>query len=407
MSTAIAAEPTSAPAAEAGESHLTAADKFFAPEPPTSPPTPTPEPAKAAEKPAEPPVEKPAPVAVDPLAKILKVAAKAPVAAELPSVDEIDRGLQAPPESSKSRAGWDELKKRASDERKLRLELEQKLKARDSKGASAAADEATLARLAELEQQNRQYSERLKVLDLKSHPEFTEKYLAPANRAKAALGEIAKSDELELDVEELVGLKGKALNTAVSGVMEKMTPYARVRFQSALDSYFSSKDAAEKAVAEADQFLSSVKKSSAARSRASFDAVAGSYRETFLPAEVDEKASDADKKSATTYNEALAGVTRQAEQYAFDQIDEQGAADLAHKAALYEFAMHHGIPRIASMYGAAISQRDSRISELEEQVKALTAASPRLDGGSGGGSIGDGPAQSESHLDAARRYFQR
>ena len=253
MSTAIAAEPTSAPAAEAGESHLAAADKFFASEPPTSPPTPTPEPAKAVEKPAEPPVEKPAPVAVDPLAKILKVAAKAPVAAELPSVDEIDRGLQAPPESSKSRAGWDELKKRASDERKLRLELEQKLKARDSKGASAAADEATLARLAELEQQNRQYSERLKVLDLKSHPEFTEKYLAPANRAKAALGEVAKSDELELDVEELVGLKGKALNTAVSGVMEKMTPYARVRFQSALDSYFSSKDAAEKAVAEADQ----------------------------------------------------------------------------------------------------------------------------------------------------------
>ena len=118
-------------------------------------------------------------------------------------------------------------------------------------------------------------------------------------------------------------------------------------------------------------------------------------------------ASDADKKSATTYNEALAGVTRQAEQYAFGQIDEQGAADLAHKAALYEFAMHHGIPRIASMYGAAISQRDSRISELEGQVKALTAASPRLDGGSGGVSISDAPTQGDSHLEAARKYFQR
>ena len=208
-------------------------------------------------------------------------------------------------------------------------------------------------------------------------------------------------------MDELIGLKGKALNTAVSGVMEKMTPYARVRFQSALDSYFASKDAADKAVSEADQFLSSVKKASAARSRASFDAVAGGYRETFLPAEVDEKATAIDRKSAATYNEALAGVTRQAEQYAFGQIDEKGAADLAHKAALYEFTMNHGIPRIASLYGAAISQKDSRIAELEGQVKALSGASPRLDGGSGGHSVTDAPIQGESHLDAARKYFQR
>jgi hypothetical protein len=69
--------------------------------------------------------------------------------------------------------------------------------------------------------------------------------------------------------------------------------------------------------------------------------------------------------------------------------------------------MNHGIPRIASLYGAAISQKDSRIAELEGQVKALSAASPRLDGGSGGHSVTDAPTQGESHLDAARKYFQR
>ena len=407
MSTAPATEAPASSPVESSESHLAAADKFFAPEPPVSAPAPVAEPPKAADKPAEPPAEKTVAPAVDPLAKILKVAAKAPSAQEAAVPEDIDKGLLAPADGSKSRAGWDELKKRAADERKLRMDLEQKLKARDAKTSTPAADEATQARLAELEEQNRRYSERLKVLDLKSHPEFMEKYIAPANRAKAALGEIAKSDELELDVDELIGLKGKALNTAVSGVMEKMTPYARVRFQSALDSYFASKDAADKAVSEADQFLSSVKKASAARSRASFDAVAGGYRETFLPAAVDENASDTDRKSAATYNEALAGVTRQAEQYAFGQIDEKGAADLAHKAALYEFTMNHGIPRIASLYGAAISQKDSRIAELEGQVKALSAASPRLDGGSGGHSASDTPMQSESHLDAARKYFQR
>ena len=61
----------------------------------------------------------------------------------------------------------------------------------------------------------------------------------------------------------------------------------------------------------------------------------------------------------------------------------------------------------ASLYGTVISERDSRIAELEGQVKALTAASPRLDGGSGGHSATDTPTQSESHLDAARKYFRQ
>ena len=197
---------------ESSESHLAAADKFFAPEPPVKAAAPAPEPPKAADKPVEPQPEKGVPPVVDPLAKILKTAAKGPVAPDVLPMEDIDKGLLAPADGSKSRAGWDELKKRAADERKLRLDLEQKLKARETKGATPAADEATQARLTELEEQNRRYSERLKVLDLKSHPEFMEKYITPANRAKAALGEIAKSDELDLGVDQLIGLKGKALN---------------------------------------------------------------------------------------------------------------------------------------------------------------------------------------------------
>jgi hypothetical protein len=387
--------PAAAADSAADESHQAAAEKFFSAPPAAETPT---------SKPADKPADKPAAPA-DPLASILKSAQPAaPAAAEPAPLEDIDKGLQAPPENAKSRAGWDELKKRASEERRLRLELEQKLK---TAPATTTVDEATKARLAELETQNKQFSERLKVFDLKNHPEFVTRYLQPAEQAKQAMANIAKSDEVEVNVEELLSMKGKALNSAVSEAMDKMTPYARVRFQTALDGYFTAQMGAEQALAQADEALKTMKTSGGARSRASFDEVAKSYTGTFLPAAVDEKSADADKAAAASYNDALAKLPAQAEKYAFGQIDERGAADLAHKAALYEFTMSHGIPRIASIYNSALSQRDAKIADLEKQVKALTVASPSISGGAGAPSGGDAPPANETHLQAAARYFGR
>jgi hypothetical protein len=395
MSTVTSPEP----AVDAAVSHLDAANQFFAA--PTSA-EPTAEPA--AKPAAAEPAAKPAAPA-DPLAAVLKSAQKAAPAApaEPAPIDDIDKGLQAPPENAKSRAGWDELKKRASEERKLRLELEAKLKT----APTSTVDEATKARLAELEQQNKTFSERLKVFDLKNHPEFVAKYVEPANTAKAAMENIAKTDEVDVNVGEILSMKGKALNAAVSEVMERMTPYARVKFQAALDSYFTAQTSAEQAMAQADQTLQTLRQSGGARSRASFDDVAKNYSEAFLPAAVDEKAPDADKQAVADYNAALSSIGKQAETYAFGQIDERGVADLSHKAALYEFTMNHGIPRIAALYGAELSKASVRIAELETQVKALTGASPSVTSGAGASSADATPPASETHLQAASRYFGR
>jgi hypothetical protein len=386
--------PNTPPADAGGDDHRAAADKFFA-APSAEPPA-----APASTPPAEPTK---APV-TDPLAAILKSAQKAPATAptEPPALDEIDKGLQAPPDNAKSRAGWDELKKRANEERKLRLELEQKLKS----APASTVDDATKSRIAELEAQNKAFSEKIKVFDLKNHPEFITRFVQPAETAKQALVNIAKTDEVEVNVNELLSMKGKALNSAVSEAMEKMTPYARVKFQSALDAYFSAETGAEQALSQADETLKTMKTSGGARSRASFDDVAKSYADTFLPAMVDEKSADTAKAAATAYNDALGKVAAQAEMYAFGAIDERGAADVAHKAALYEFTMQHGIPRIASMYNDALASRDAKIAELEKQVKGLTAASPSLSGGAGAQSASDAPPANETHLSAAQRYFR-
>ena len=140
--------PNTPPASEDAssfEGHLAAAKAFFptsADKPPEAPP------AKADEKPAEKPA---APAKTDIVGSLVKGIAK-PAEAKVETVppEEIDKGLAAPRSDSPSRAGWDELKKRAAErvqasEAKIR-ELENKLK----ESALPAADEAVKARLAEL-----------------------------------------------------------------------------------------------------------------------------------------------------------------------------------------------------------------------------------------------------------------
>lgn len=320
--------------------------------------------------------------------------------------EDIATGL-AEPKSDNAKAGWNDLKKRGNDAlaraaaaEKRAAELEAKLKS-----SNPAADEATRARLQELETQVQTYSERLKVLDLKSHPEFVEKYVKPQSEAKAALVSIAKGDEAEINVEELLSLKGKKFNQGVSEALEQLTPYARVQFQAALERYIAADLGAQEAQAKADEFLKTAKDKVGSRSRAAFDSVSKGYSEHFIPVTVDEKAGDADKAAAQEYNAALASLQKEAEALAFGQIDEKTAAEMAHEAALYRFTLKHGLPRIGKLYDAALSERDAKIAELEGRVKALTAASPSVDGGSGGGSD-DTPAAEVSHLAAAKAYFK-
>lgn len=322
-------------------------------------------------------------------------------AADSAAADEIDRGLQPPPENARSRAGWEELKKRATAERERVRQLEAKLKAGPS-----AVDEATRARLAELERENREFSTRLKAIDVKAHPEFARQFLAPQAEAKAALAKIAEGDEVEVDLDGLLELKGKAFNRRVSDVLETLTPYARVQFQGALDRYLAADLGAQQAVAQADDFLKNARQHTGARSREAFDRAAADYRDQFTPLAIDPQAPEAEQAAAREYNAALADVAKHAEQYAFGASDERRAAHLAHKAALYEFTMSRGLPRLGRLLEGEVARRDTRIAELEAQVKALTAAAPAVGSGAGASPAGETPGD-EDHLTAARRHFPR
>lgn len=329
-----------------------------------------------------------------------------PPAATTPALDDIDRDLQPPPETSRSRTGWDELKKRATEHRDARAAAEKRLadlEARLAASPEAAADAATRARLGQLEQENKAYAERLKALDLRASPEFAAKYLAPQQAARAALAEIVRQDELpSADLDAIFSLKGKAFNQAVSGILEELTPYARAKFQGQLDTYLQAQLGADTAAAEADEFLRTAREANRARARAAFDQTAHTYREHFLPLDPAAQPDDPARQHAETYNTALAAVTRRAETYAFGALDERTAADLAHKAALYEFTMAHALPRIRHIVDTELASKSARIEQLESRIRALTTASPTVQ--SAAGTPSSTTAPTESHLEAARRY---
>jgi hypothetical protein len=308
------------------------------------------------------------------------------------AIEDIAKDLTPPDEKSKSFAGWKELKTRAQAAAEKAAKLERDLaevrKVAETAKAAAPVDDATRARLAELEQQNKTYSERLKVLDLRSHPEFVSKFVTPQEQARAQLAQLAQTEEVALNLDTLLSLSGKKFNVAVSEALDAFTPYGRVKFQATLDHLLAARLGAEQALAQADESLKSFSQTGGARSREAFDRTAQNYQGVYIPITPDDKADDAIKTAAAAYNADLAAVSRTAEQYAFGALDEAKAADLAHKAALFDFTVTRGIPRIADLYGAELTAKASRIAELEKQVRELTVASPSVSGGAGGSGAG-------------------
>jgi hypothetical protein len=324
-----------------------------------------------------------------------------------------DADLQAPPEGSKSRVGWDKLKAQrdaaATKATALEREQEELRKQLDEAKKSAPIDDATKARLAELESQNKVLTDRLKTFDLRSLPEFESKFLAPQNEAKTKLGQILHDEEVEAQVDELLSLKGRKFNEAVSDVLEKLTPFARVKFQSQLDRYLEARAGEESALSQADEVLKSAHQQRAARARAVFDEVGKQFSgSAFSPVTTDEKASEEDKKFNESFNAALATLGPAAERLGLGAIDEPTAAAMAHKAVRYDFFMTHGLPRIGRVYKGILEERAAKITQLEKQVKELSAAKPSLSGGSGAGTPEDEHSEDEDdHLTAARKYFKQ
>lgn len=392
---------------DAPVSHQEAADKFFA------------APTKPAEKPAG--ETKPTPEAkptvtetkqpvVPQLIKTksteaAKPAESAPSQVTPPDFDK----LVGPDEKSKHRADWDKMKAATSEHYKARTAAEQKLADLEKKLQARGpeqADEATKARIQQLESQIKSYDEKLKVYDLQSHPDFVKQYVEPKNNAVKSI-----KDALELegvksaDVDQILTLEGKAFVDAVSKLLPELSEFNRQSVAQAFREAKNLSNAAKQALGNVDQLRQQYQQNFAARSRAAFDNVGKQFQDTLVAAEVPENATEEQKQEIATYNAELAALNKRAEALAFGETNEESVSAMAHKAVRLDFMANHALPRMFAAFNGAIASRDAQIEQMSAQIKELTAANPQLKGGAGEGDGGGEKKAPTSHLEAAQGYF--
>lgn len=319
--------------------------------------------------------------------------------------DDPTKGLVEPEAGSKHRADWDKLKtaeakarKEAADAKKLAADLEAKLKGT----TPPEADAATKARLADLEKQNKEFSDRLKIFDVQGHPDFQREYVQPKQESFNAVTELLKTEGVEADLASLVALKGKAFNTEASKILAKLTPIAQPQFIAALTKIQSLDAQAAAVIANSDQFREQKGKEFQSRTRAVFDETAKAYVGRFAVAEIPADASPEAKAEGEAWNKAVQERAVTAERYAFGRATESQVADVAQKAASYDLLVTTGIPRITKMAVSKINALAAKLAKAEADLAAVSRSGPRLGLTSEPGDKGDPKIENQSHRDAAR-----
>ena len=340
------------------------------------------------------------------LPSILKPkAGETPAPSDTP--DELDT-LATPDEKSKHRPDWDKMKTLATESRKQAKEYADKLKAMEAQLAARGpeqADAATKARLSELEQQVQDYDAKLKVHDLKSHPSFVNEFIKPQQDALQTIKDALTLEEVDVDVDQIMALDGKKFVAAVSAVLGDLSEFSKLNVHSAFNSAKKLQKAANDALSSTDALRDTYTKQFAARARQSFDEASRQFGETLVEMTIPDDASDEDKRDAEAYNEGLRSLSTKAEAFAFGKTDSKSVSEVAHKAARFDFLVDQAIPHLTKVAEKAITTRDAKIADLENQIKGLTEASPKYqpgDNSEGGEAVEEGD---KSHLEAAGKYF--
>lgn len=315
-------------------------------------------PADAA--PVEPKVAEPAtkePVAAEPV-KVAEPVAKADPFADITAPENL---------SENGKKGWDALKTKA------RTEIDAAHAALETAKAELAtfrnATPAEQADVAALQARAKAAEDRLAVLDLQSHPDFTRQYVEPQTKAiaeaKQLLGDSGKTD---VDMGRLLALPRADFAKEVSELAAKMPAFDQQTFVQSMRDAYRLGGEAKVALAKAGELKTGIEQKTAAEQKQAFEATWGKFggAEHFLKAvEIPDKASAEDKAELSAYNQAVATVRGNAERNAFGRVDAGTAAQIASKAAILDFVVGTAIPRMNKEHSRIVAEHGVMLAELQ------------------------------------------
>lgn len=377
MSTEAAPPPTAPESAPSGDGLNALASKMF------SGATPDGAPANGSAKfemqPLDSGASKPAPEAAPvPEVKEKKTVSlhdkitekNATAAAKEASVADTDPFAHISPEkdmSEKSLTGWKALKTEATT--KLRA-VEQKLAQAESQIETFR--KATPAEAAEVERLKKEHQialDRLAILDVQNHPDFTRQYVEPKKKALAEAAEVlGYTGKDGVDFASLLAKNPKDFSAAVSEITKDMNQMDATTVQTSLRSAYKLSSEEKSALSKSSELQQQIQQREAQRAKAAFEETwnglalkDGLMPQIEIPADADEN----EKVEIQRMNTAFAGARAKAEAYAFGKLDERGVANIAQKAALLDVHINTVIPRMNTEYQKVRAERDLLLKEMK------------------------------------------
>lgn len=304
--------------------------------------------------------------------------------------------------SEKSLTGWKALKTEATT--KLRAAQQEAADAKAQLETFRKASPADTAEIERLKQEHKMLLDKVAVLDVQNHPDFTRQYVEPKKKALADAAEVLGYNGKDgVDVAVLLAKNPKEFAAAVSEITKDMNQMDATTVQTSLRSAYKLNGEEKSALTNSSALKQEIAQREAQRAKQAFEETFQSLELKdgfFQPIEIPEDADDNERQEIQRVNEGFASVKQKAEAYAFGKLDERGVAKIAQKAALLDVHMQTVIPRMNTEYQKVRAERDA----LAKELKAIRANK------NPGSFTGDGGAKAAPNgkvsLDAlATQYF--
>ncbi len=252
---------------------------------------------------------------------------------------------------------------------KAREELRAKLKTVESELATYHELVPDREEVKRIREEHKVFSEKLAILNYQDHPEYKKQFTEPKKKLEADMGTILADNAIEgFDIKRVAALPRVEMAKAISEATEKMNSYDAGEFRLALRDYQKLSTAEQAALGTHRDAMAALTQQSQAKQRTAFE---GKWKTTSLAtfAQKLDPPADAPPEDAArikALNEGIDGIRSTAERYAFALGDEHQAADVAIKAANYDFVVNHAFPSMQNDYKKLREDYQLAIAQLME-----------------------------------------
>lgn len=308
-----------------------------------------------------------------------------------PNKGEEEEETDPPPEnlSEDQKKNWRTLR---DQNKKLSRELAD---LRKNRGQQSDPEEVR-----QLKEQNQQLSDRLRIVDLQSHPEFQKEFEQPRQDLRQQIGEILKEQGVEANIDDIVNKEGIEFAKALSEVSEEMPGYFQRRFEASMEKLQDLEGRRKSALEKSGEVMQGLAQKSQQEQQQILDKawqqVSGDNGAILQKMEITDDMTDEERQAAESFNEDLGKIRDESARLAMEPAGAEEVATSAMKARMFDFQSKHVMPQLEREYKQAVKT----IRQLSSALKKARghSRSPGRSGGGKGGQTDEKYIQSDDFI---------